>query len=285
MRPLLLLAAFSFALSSSLARAQERRMIDVGGHKLDVKIKRGGSVNIIFEAGAGEDMSSWDSIFDEVGTFANAIAYSRAGHGNSEMSEAPRTTEMIYKDFAALCDALSIDDSVILVGHSRGSFLVRYYIAQNPELVDGLVLIDGYHERHGQRHWELDSIKWQEEEESMQEMMEMAKSGEFEVPEGAIAEAEENIMNRKVIRGGENMPALPDIPTAVFTSLAKPHKTKEEIQLLRDLQSEWTVSSNNVIWMVTDKSGHHIHQEQPELVSQIIKYIHDLVLEKPASGN
>ncbi len=265
---------------STFSMAQERMMIDVGGHKLDVKIKRGGPVNIIFEAGAGEDISSWNSIFDQVGSFATAIAYSRAGHGNSEMSEAPRTTEMIYRDFKVLCDSLSINESVILVGHSRGGFLVRYFTAQNPGLISGLVLIDGSHEEAALRLKELDSLAWKQEEQNMEQMMNMAKSGEFEVPKGAIAEADENIMDRLVIRGGENMPELPNIPIAVFTSIDKPQYSKERIQLTRDMHAEWTTTSNNVIWMVTNQFGHHIHQEQPELVISIIRYINNLVLVK-----
>ena len=268
----------SLVIFSTLTIAQERRLIDVGGYRLDVKIKRGGSVNIIFEAGAGDDISSWDSIFDEVGTFATTIAYSRAGHGNSEMSEAPRTTETIYRDFVVLCDSLSINDSVILVGHSRGGFLVRYYTSQNPALIDGLVIIDGSHEEQEKRLWELDSAAWKQGQERMEEMMKMAKSGEFDVPPGAIGEAEENIINRMIIRGGENMPELPDIPIAVFTSLANPQYSEQRLQLVRDLHSEWTVSSKNALWMVTDKLGHYIHQEKPELVTNIIKYMNDLVV-------
>lgn len=279
MKVFVLLTSLLSIVFSNLVMAQERKMINVGGHKLDVKINRGGPVNIIFEAGAGDDISSWDPIFNKVGRFATAIAYSRAGHGDSELSEAPRTTEMIYKDFTVLCDSLSINDSVILVGHSRGGFLVRYYISQNPELVDGLVLIDGSHEAQSMRLKEMDSSVWKQGQQRMEEIMKMAKSGEFEVPEGVIAEADENIMNRMIIRGGENMPQLPDIPIAVFTSMLKSDWNEERLQLWRDLHSEWTVSSKNVIWMVTDKFGHHIHQEQPELVTNIIKSINDLVLD------
>ena len=279
MRTFLLLTTLILVVFSTLVSAQERRMIDVGGHKLDVKIKRGGSVNIIFEAGAGDDISSWDSIFDEVGGFANAIAYSRAGHGNSELGKKPRTIEMIYRDFTVLCDSLSIHDSVILIGHSKGGMLVRYFTTQNPDLIDGLVLIDGSHEGQSMRLWELDSMKWKEGRKRMHEMMRMAKSGEYDVPEGAIAEVEaEGGIKDVVKRDIELIPELPTIPIAVFTSMLKSDSDEERLQLWRDLHSEWTVSSKNVIWMVTDKFGHHIHQEQPELVTNIIKYINDLVL-------
>ena len=261
-----------------MVHAQERRMVDVGGHRLEVLMMKGGGVPIIFEAGAGEDLSSWEPIFDQVGSFAQAIAYSRAGHGKSEMSQTPRTTEMIYQDYQVLMDSLSVEDPVILVGHSRGGFLVRYYTTQRPDWVGGLVIIDGYHEESSLRLLKFDSLIWAEEHENMREMMRMAKSGEYDVPEGAIAEAEENIMNRLVIRGGEEIPELPDIPVAVLTSLKHPGYSQERLGLIKELQAEWTANKTNQVWLVTNQYGHHIHQEQPALVVALIRYIHDLVL-------
>ena len=43
---------------------------------------------------------------------------------------------MIYRDFTVLCDSLFINDSVILIGHSKGGMLVRYFTTQNPDLID-----------------------------------------------------------------------------------------------------------------------------------------------------
>jgi pimeloyl-ACP methyl ester carboxylesterase len=268
-----------FLTASNYLSAQERIMVDVGGHKLDVKIKRGGPVNIIFEAGSGDDLSSWDSIFDQVGKFATIISYSRSGLGDSELSKQPRNTEMIYKDFTVLCDSLSINQPVILVGHSWGAFLVRYYTMKKPEFIKGLVLIDGSHEEQEKRLFELDSTTWKHNNKRMLEIMDMAKSGKFEVPKGAILEAEANYLNKMVIRGGEDMSPLPDIPIAVFTSLSKPEYSKDRIQLWRDMHSEWTMSSKNIIWMVTDKYGHYLHQEQPKLVLNIIKYITNITID------
>ena len=265
-----------------IASAQERKMIDVGNHQLDVKIKRGGEIYVIFESGAGDGISSWDSIFDQVGTFATAIAYSRAGIGKSEMDSLPRTTEAIYEDFKALCTSLSIEGPVILVGHSWGGFLVRYYAAQGSVPIAGLVLIDASHEEQEKRYWELDSLAWTERYEAQKEMMEIAKSGEYDVPLGAIAEAETNYFGRKVMRGGENPLKLPEVPIAVLTSLVKPQQTQAETQLWRDMHSEWVDGSKNALWLITEEDGHYIHKDNPQFALMGIRYVHDQV--KTRSG-
>lgn len=64
------------------------------------------------------------------------------GRGDSDKPEGPYGLAQHARDVAAAMQALDIGPSVI-VGHSMGAFIATALAAQNPELVAGLILIDG----------------------------------------------------------------------------------------------------------------------------------------------
>jgi len=70
------------------------------------------------------------------------LAFDLRGRGDSEKPEGPYGLAQHARDVAAAMRALDLGSSII-VGHSMGAFVATALAAQNPELVGGLVLIDG----------------------------------------------------------------------------------------------------------------------------------------------
>jgi pimeloyl-ACP methyl ester carboxylesterase len=64
------------------------------------------------------------------------------GRGDSDKPEGPYGLGQHARDVAAAMRGLDLGPSVI-VGHSMGAFIATALAAQNPELVAGLILIDG----------------------------------------------------------------------------------------------------------------------------------------------
>jgi len=64
------------------------------------------------------------------------------GRGNSDKPEAPYGMAQHAKDVAAAMKTLGLERCVI-VGHSMGAFVATALAAQNPELVGGVIMIDG----------------------------------------------------------------------------------------------------------------------------------------------
>src|ERR1700750_3074936 len=60
-------------------------VIGVGGYQLHFKIIKGKGIPILFEAGGGEDATTWNKIIRPVAerTAATLITYDRAGFGKS----------------------------------------------------------------------------------------------------------------------------------------------------------------------------------------------------------
>jgi pimeloyl-ACP methyl ester carboxylesterase len=117
-------------------------MISIEGRRLHLIDNGGDAPAVIFESGISATCLNWTQVRAEVGEFARACTYDRAGLGWSDPANSPRTTVTIVDELHALLDAAQIPGPYILTGHSFGGMLVRAYAAKYPEQVAGLVLVD-----------------------------------------------------------------------------------------------------------------------------------------------
>lgn len=105
-------------------------------------IKMGaGSPSIIFEAGIANSSLAWSLIQPEVARFATTYSYDRAGFGWSRNS-APCSLDRITADLHAMLEQQKVSQPMILVGHSFGGLIVRFYAHHFPDELCGLVLVD-----------------------------------------------------------------------------------------------------------------------------------------------
>jgi hypothetical protein len=81
------LAVLSALARGTAAQTPAPNLVDVGGHKLNVQVagsSKPGPPTIVFEAGLGSTLASWNGINLTVADSARTIAYERAGIGASE---------------------------------------------------------------------------------------------------------------------------------------------------------------------------------------------------------
>jgi pimeloyl-ACP methyl ester carboxylesterase len=114
------------------------------GRRLNVFCTGSGSPTIIFEAGGGDDSSSFRSVQPELSAFTRVCAYDRAGVGFSDPAPWPSGAVNTVADLHRLVQAISPHEPVILVGHSDGGLYVPLYAATYPKDVAGMVLIDPF---------------------------------------------------------------------------------------------------------------------------------------------
>jgi pimeloyl-ACP methyl ester carboxylesterase len=117
-------------------------LIDVGGHRLHVKCAGSGNPVVLLESGIAASSLSWARVQPEIATFTRVCAYDRAGFGWSDPPSCPRTFERMVDELAAVLSNIAPRESVVLVGHSFGSFIVSAYALRDPTRVAGLVLVD-----------------------------------------------------------------------------------------------------------------------------------------------
>src|SRR5690242_18975235 len=159
-------------------RIAERRkqtvMIDIGEYKLCMLKAGHGEPPVVLEAGAGDDSTTWQSIFQEVARFTQVIAYDRAGLGQSEPAPRPRTALQLTDDLHKLLLVARLETPRILVGHSLGALIARLYTQHYPQEVSGLVLIDGPHPEQGNRFVSALTATGYHQHELVRPILEMA---------------------------------------------------------------------------------------------------------------
>lgn len=112
---------------------------------VDVFEAGAGDTTVVFEAGFGNDRTSWEQVASEVSAVARVFAYSRPGYGQSDPSDEPRDANHIVEDLRALLATRGFAPPYVLVGHSFGGTYMELFAKAHPTEVSGLVLVDPRH--------------------------------------------------------------------------------------------------------------------------------------------
>lgn len=278
---LTLLCASTFA-QSALAQSMKGegrgsapfdKLVDVGGgRRLHIRcsgMNFEGSPVVVLESGAGNDSSVWDRVQPEAAKFTRVCSYDRAGLGSSDPVPAPRTIVALTEDLHALFVNAKVTGPYILVGHSLGGILVRLYASYYPAEVVGMILVDSAHEDEPDRGLALippDTLK---------EMLKQLKPGDL------VVQTQERIDNGSIRALMNALNWHSDIPLIVLTQgrpygpdmFAVPSIAPKAYQLHLALQRDLMRRSSRGRQVIAKKSGHGIHQDQPELVIDAIRQV------------
>jgi pimeloyl-ACP methyl ester carboxylesterase len=135
----------ALALVQALCAWRDRRRFPPSGtmvNGLHVLNLGSGSPAVVFESGLANSSLSWNLIQPEVAKFAATYSYDRAGFGWSHAANAPCSLDRITADLRALLDQQQVPRPFIMVGHSLGGLIARFYAQRFPRELCGLVLID-----------------------------------------------------------------------------------------------------------------------------------------------
>lgn len=120
------------------------QLVDIGERRRLFMIEKGGGVgpSVIFESGIGATSVNWARIQEAVSEFAHTVSYDRLGLGWSTRAVSERIPSKVVEELRAMLQAAGIAPPYLLVGHSFGGLVVRYFAAEYPEEVVGAVLVD-----------------------------------------------------------------------------------------------------------------------------------------------
>lgn len=224
--------------------------------------QRHGAV-VILEAGRGRTSTDWSKVQPEVARFTEVCSYDRAGLGRS-LPHAPQVppddpAESV-NDLHKLLSVASIQPPYVLVGHSLGGLLVRWYQSKYPAEVKGLVLLDPLHEEALQHASKFDP---QAAHDLSLNPADLRRSGRLPPHEHLNWHCDIPLI---VLRHG--------IPIKFPSPLEaiQPQYEALYIALDQDLASRSPYGQLRV----AQKSGHFIQIDQPQLV---INAIHDVWIE------
>jgi len=148
-RLLLLLFIITAHSLTNTAQAIDKRypgkLVKIGTHRLHIHCVGHGTPSVIIDSGIGGFSLEWVKIQNNLSDNVRVCSYDRAGYGWSDPGPAPRTTARIVKELRTLLTEARIPGPYILVGHSFGGYNIRYFASKYPELTAGMVLIDSSH--------------------------------------------------------------------------------------------------------------------------------------------
>lgn len=116
---------------------------------------------VLFLHGLSSNARFWQRVIDNLPN-RRAVALDQRAHGRSSAPPHGYLPQTLAADAAALIEALGLD-RVVVVGHSWGATIALELAADRPELVAGLVVIDG-----PIRPWSERGLSWEQASSFMQ---------------------------------------------------------------------------------------------------------------------
>lgn len=251
------------------------QLIDVGGYRLHMKCIGTGSPTVILEAGQGGGSDDWDMVMPEVAKHTRVCAYDRAGRGTSDPARRKlrrfdshtyielRNGQEVVRDLHTLLAKAGESGPYAIAAHSLGGLFAILYTHQYPKEIVGLVFVDISHPDQTAR---ADAL-------TTPEMAKRRHYGLMQNREGLDIDeilAQVRALNWRtsvplyVLARGTTAP-----PSADWTA----ENWAKYGAAQRELQQDHARRSSNSKLIIAEKSGHAIHQDQPELVIDAIKQV------------
>jgi len=234
----------------------EKKLIDIGTHKLQVVISEIPSkATIILEAGGGDSSAYYHDLQDTLASRAHmrVVSYDRSGFGESELGPEKFNAIDEVQALRKCLELQGIEGNLIIVGHSYGGYLAQIFTALYPELVIGLVLVDPMNILF------IDTIGL----ETLN-----AATPYFENP----TENHEKAGNRMVDSFSESLDFIrgKKLPKELPVYLITAENFPQVPELWRKCHTELMENSDLHKMVIAEGTTHMIWQEKPEFVQDII---------------
>jgi pimeloyl-ACP methyl ester carboxylesterase len=283
--------------SPSAASGDFAGLVDIGGGRhLYLECRGEGSPTVVLEAGYRASARYWTDdllhaddprqmVLPAVAEFTRVCAYDRPGTiasigeddfvSRSDPIAQPRTAPEGVADLHALLQAAEVPGPYVLAAHSLGGLFARLYASTYPDEVVGLVLVDAFSER-------LETLMTPEKWAALVRLNQSVGTDEvIPIPGYGDVETLKWGTYNAVVREAVAASPLRPMPLAVLAhgkpfpqSADAPGFTTGEVEaiLLKANEDLATLVPNARLTVATE-SGHDIHQDQPELVSEAIRQV------------
>ena len=254
-------------LVSCNSKSQER-IVNFEEYQIHIKETGKGKPTVIIEAGLGSGYDAYDTLQTAISPLTKVVSYDRPGLGESSESPNRRTLPNYINELRLLLQKENIDPPYILVGHSLGGLIMRYYAHKHPNEVAGLVLIDCIPE--GWFNYIMSTHSKKEIEE-----LNKVINPELNNSKGVIKDEWQEFQNNcELIKGVQ---LSKHIPIRVITAIQYGKDQKalgyhpDDMQIWAQMQANFMANSTNAKQIITDKSGHSVQLTEPELIIDAIK--------------
>jgi pimeloyl-ACP methyl ester carboxylesterase len=241
------------------------RLIDVDGRHLAIDCRGNGDRTVLLIGGLGVLSRTWDGVLGALETDPVRVCrFDRPGLGLSDSVESARTAANLTREIVGLLEASGESGPFVVVGQSLGGLLAQYLIRTKALDVRGAVFLDAIHPDLDVRLEPLLSTR------QVNERREELGLNQENITFDAIVEIEDEV---------RNAPTFPPIPLAVLRH-GVPFETTDPDwpagaveDLWADLQEDLSRLSAESELIVATRSGHRIHESEPDLVADAIRWV------------
>jgi pimeloyl-ACP methyl ester carboxylesterase len=242
-------------------------LVDIGGRSLHIHCVGEGTPVVVFDAGLGDDGSTWSRVQPAVGRITRACVYDRAGTGYSSTAPRPHPSRQMVEELHALLGRAGIAGPYVLVGHSLGGLNVRLYASEHPTEVAGVVLVDATTEDQDTRSWGLlpsDTLRafqigLRDNREGLDYETYRASMADLRAARRSLGD-----VPLIVLTHGKEDPPTPGVPPEVAEKMTR---------AWREMQSELPRLSSNSVHVVAENSQHYIHWDASRLVIAAVREV------------
>ena len=254
--------------------------INVGSYELFMKVQGNKGLTVVFDAGRGDTSDTWNKVIPEVSKFAKTISYDRVNLGYSQSMpdvNKPVTAKLVAENLHTLLHNAKLAPPYILVGHSAGGLYAQMFARLYPKEVLGIVFVDSAN-------------------------TEQIFGNGLPLPDKTNIVYGESLGFISSLQQVKHAPPFPKVPIIVLTATnhgtisaptikrpvtmndgKKVLMTGTEIQTLFERwQNHLAQLSPYSIHIYAYGSGHHIQNDQPDLV---IDAIYTLTKQQKRSGS
>lgn len=232
--------------------------VAVRGTKMHLRLYPGSGRTILLESGSGLGADTWNDVAPLIAkrTGATVISYDRAGMGSSEGLDTVYDVHDEISRIHAALHALKRDQSLTLVGHSYGGYLIQLYANLYPGDVEGLVYVDANTVKG------IDGI-------GGAETLAAGRIKANDVPEPTPYQRSNLRLSRALVATQEMMRRYPPVcavPVTVITAGKQwPDTPAAVVEGWRSGHAE-LVRMTGGRAVVADGAGHMLHKDRPDIV-------------------
>lgn len=266
-----------------------------------------GSPAVVIVTCLGGPAVEWAAVARKLAEHTTVLLYDRAGLGWSPAAGHSRSVVDMTDELRPILNAAGVDGPHLIVGHSIGGIVARLHAMRHPGDVAGIVLVDSSHERmyetlerHDPRPWYRrrrwsqpiwQRLRWlgvrrllhdighrrsltatQRARGIPDDLVHAAASLELATNTHRGDSAEMAGLRHGLRDAAKQSRPLGDIPLTVITAGPMPGTDRERAwePAWLPLQADLVAQSSRARQVRADHAGHHVHRDDPGLVTRVI---------------
>jgi pimeloyl-ACP methyl ester carboxylesterase len=240
---------------------------------------------VIFEAGAATPLESWATVVKKLPKTLPWVAYTRPGIEGTEWDKVQPTPEHVSTKLLELLQVMKVRPPYVVVGHSWGGVLARYFVGNHKNLVAGVVYLDPGPLVTHTKDQELAVFRAiGSDEKGMEAMFTVPDEMRKGAPDFVAREFDTftSLMKREL--PDRKVPSAPDVPSVmVLAGRYSPHpwpvpfdhRRYFDTELKRRLSgfSEWILPSKSGKLELHRDLDHSFPWTHPDVVVRAIEYV------------